>query len=478
MLNYLRLHIGPDHRKRIWSHVAIADLIESQLQQSRLLSDLHLPPARSLAIQLGVSTEEIVSAYRVLSDRSVIESGEDGHWIVARPDDVDMFADRPSPPLPLLKPTVPANRPARGTPGYITLSSAFLDSRLIPVEDFKRCMQSALRSPGPPTYAHIQGYPPLRQLIAKRLESRGIKSDPAHILITIGSQQVLDLICRSIEIKRVATECPAYIAAKALFRLSGIETVGLPVNPFAGIDRHVWRTLLSSTRPSLVYLTSNFQNPTGYSYSSKELCEILEWSEEFQFAILEDDWGSDMLPYSDCKPTFRAIGGENVLYMNAFTKKVLPSLRVGYVVCNERTLPSLLQSKKLSINGVPAMLEESLFEFIERGYYDRYLGKVQEELRIRYNHCIALLRTLIPDSVQWTLPGGGPILWLEFPKQVAVDRLIQALGARKILVNPQTSAFFGSAHLNGFMLGYGFPSCEEMTIAIETLADTLEAELY
>jgi len=35
--------------------------------------------------------------------------------------------------------------------------------------------------------------------------------------------------------------------------------------------------------------------------------------------------------------------------MNAFTKTALPALRVGYVLCNERTLPSLLQAKKLAI---------------------------------------------------------------------------------------------------------------------------------
>ncbi len=477
MQKHLRLHVGPDHCKRAWGPDAIVDLIQDQLQQSSIPLGLHLPPIDFLATQLGAPAATILSAYRILAHRSLVEHDGDGQWVVATPNRDEASIERRSPPPLLVKPTVPANRPARGTPGYITLSSAFLDTRLIPVEEFKQCVQSALRSPGPPTYAHIQGYPPLRELIAKRLKKRGIETDPEHIVITIGSQQVLDLVCRSIEIKRVATECPAYIAAKALFRLSGIETAGLPVDPFTGIDRDVWRRILSSTRPSLAYLTSNFQNPTGYSYTSKELYEILEWADEFHFAILEDDWGSDMLPLSSCKPTLRALGGENVLYMNAFTKKALPSLRVGYVVCNERTLPSLLQSKKLSINGFPAMVEESLFELIAQGYYDRYLATIQKELRTRYTNCVALLRSLLPDCVQWTLPGGGPILWLEFPPRISVERLIEDLRERKVLVNPQDSAFFGVPHLNGFMLGYGFPDCDEMTIAIEALADALALQL-
>jgi DNA-binding transcriptional MocR family regulator len=383
----------------------------------------------------------------------------------------------PTPALPAFKPVVVANRPARGTPGYITLSSAFLDPRLAPRRELAQCMQAALRDPGLPTFAHIQGYPPLRALIARRLQQIGITADPEHLVITIGSQQVLDLVCRSLQVKKIATESPAYIAAKALFELSDVELTGLPVDPFTGIDPAHWHGLLAARRPSLAYLTSSYQNPTGYSYSSAELHRILAWSAELGFGILEDDWGSDMLPCAEHRPTLRALGGDNVLYMNAFTKKTLPSLRIGYVVCNEQTLPAVLQSKKLSINGFPALIEETLCEFIERGDYDAYLARAQAELAARYHHCLALLQSLLPPPVRWTQPGGGPILWLELPRRVSIPRLIGELGDRKILVHPQDAAFAGAPHLHGFMIGYAFPDRAEMTAAIEILSELVRAQL-
>lgn len=368
---------------------------------------------------------------------------------------------------------VPANRPARGTPGYITLSSAFLDPRLAPTRAIERAARRALRSPGLSTFAHVQGYPPLRALIAERLSARGIPARADDVLVTVGSQHALDIVARALVNKHVATENPAYIAAKALFAISGVRTTALPVDPFAGIDVTRWEKLLTRARPALAYLTPRFQNPTGYSYSPAELEHILAWSKKLGFGILEDDWGSDMLAESVPRASLRQLGGDGVLYMNAFAKKTLPSLRVGYVVGNARTMPSLVQAKKLAINGLPALVEETLTELITSGDYDTYLARAQRELASRYRHTLRLLRALLPDDVRWTEPGGGPVLWLELPRRVDVGALITALEKKKVLVNPQDAAFFGAPHLHGFMLGYAFPTRAEMTQAIETLAGLL-----
>ena len=480
MKQTLRIFVGGDQPDRPWTLESLTEHLAAELERAGAAAPappaLQLPPASALALQLGVTASLVRSAYSRLAARALIERSGRGFALTAPP--IAPPAASPQlPALPAFRPVLPANRPARGTPGFITLSSAFLDPRLIPTRAIARCMRAALRQPGLSTYADAQGYRPLRQLIARRLERLGITADPEHILLTVGSQQVLDLVCRSLAVKRIATEDPAYIAAKALFELSDVELTGLPVDPFTGVDLARWRRLLASRRPSLAYLTSNFQNPTGYSYSSRELHQILAWSQEFQMGLLEDDWGEGMLPGAEHRPTLRALGGDRVLYMNAFTKKTLPSLRVGYVVANEQTLPSLLQSKKLSINGSPAMVEETLFEFLDSGGYDAYLAATRQELTARYHHCLAALRSLMPKAVRWTMPGGGPVLWLDIPRHVSLVALVGELEQRKILVNPQSAAFLGAPHLHGLMIGYAFPDRREMTTALEILGELLTAQL-
>jgi len=55
-----------------------------------------------------------------------------------------------------------------------------------------------------------QGYPPLRRAIAKRLQARGLVVDPDEMVITTGSQQSLEIVARSLAVRRVAVESPVY----------------------------------------------------------------------------------------------------------------------------------------------------------------------------------------------------------------------------------------------------------------------------
>ena len=202
---------------------------------------------------------------------------------------------------------------------------------------------------------------------------------------------------------------------------------------------------------------------------------MLDLCTEHGVAILEDDWGSDMLSDGEYRPMLRMLGGKNVLYVNSFTKKLLPSLRIGFVAASPELVPTLVAMKRLSTLGNAWLTEAIVAEFLDRGYYDTHLTSLQRALDQRYAACLQALDELMPDGVRWTHPGGGPTLWLEIPRSIDLPTLESHLARRGVHVSNASAAFLGERHLHGFRIAYAFLSESEMRAALTILADSLRA---
>ena len=481
MAPFVRIHFKFDGQQK-WTSDSISKAISQEIESGRTPAGARLPPVRLIQHQLGVAKQTVARAYEELQSRGlVINKPRLGYYAATVKQTKSMVAKNQSAPaIKTIQATFPPLvRTAQKTPpNDIYLGSVFIDKDLLPLGQIQKCFKSVLTTPGLHYMYDNQGFEPLRKVIAKRLQGRGIPAEADHIVITTGSQQALDVAVRGLLKKSIATENPAYGVGKLLFEMNQMEVAGLPIDPFNGIDLESWEKIISSKRPAALYLTSNFQNPTGYSYTSSEIASILDLARKYDFGIIEDDWGSDMLSFSEFRTPIRALAGDNVLYLNSFTKKLLPSLRIGYVIGNEHNIAALLAAKRVGSLGGPTLIEAALFEFLDRGYFDQHLKKIQTALDERYRICLALLAQLMPDSVRWTQPGGGPILWLEIPKQVDLQELAAATAKKRVFLDMRTQDwFFGQPHLHGTKIGFAQNSIPKLQKGLEVLASEIRKRL-
>jgi len=478
---YLRLNFGGETSKGRMTTEHIVSVVRSQILGSTGVSGMRLPPVRVLAHQLHVSKNTVQAAYEELKSQGLVTSQNRQGLFVTPPPDFQEPTGRARVPTVNVKDLGPLEVSARARRNGINLSSVFIDPELLPSDKIASCLRSVLKSPGLSFYSDYQGYRPLREKIAERLRRRGIEARAEHIVTTVGSQQGLDLVCRVLRGADdhtppvAATENPAYHLGKLLFELNGIELHGLPLHPLHGADLSAWDRTFSEKKPNLVYLTSNYQNPTGYSYSTQELLEIIRLSEKHGFGIVEDDWGSDMLSFSEFRPCLRALGGPNVIYLNSFTKKLLPSMRLGYLLANEERIEALIRAKRVSASGLPSVVEATLFEFLDRGYLDSHLKQLHNELDKRYTACLGLLRAHMPKEVRWNTPGGGPVLWLEVPQNIDLDQVQAKLQAKNVFISVRAASFFGKPHLHGIMIGYAFLNTPQLEKALDLLGRELRS---
>ena len=183
-----------------------ADIVASAVREfasGTLPPGSRLPPVRVLEKQLGISKNTVQAAYDELMARGVVETREREGVFVATPRSDAAVPLLASPPLPIVSaPTIAIPRTS-ATP-LLDMSSVFIESELLPTERLAECARAVLKSPGMATYYDAQGYRPLREAIARRLQQRGLDVQAEEVVVTAGSQQSLDIVARSLAARRIA----------------------------------------------------------------------------------------------------------------------------------------------------------------------------------------------------------------------------------------------------------------------------------
>lgn len=330
-----------------------------------------------------------------------------------------------------------------GDSACINFSSLELDQRLFPLENFRSCLNQAIRTQGSTLlgYGDSAGYLPLREYITRHLQSHGISVTSDEILITNGLQQGIDLVFRMMAApgRSVAIESPTYKEVIPLLRFCGLKPLEIPMR-HDGMDLSVLAQTIEKQQPALLYTMPNFQNPTGISTNQTHREQLLSLCEKHRIPILEDGFEEEMKYFGKAVLPIKSMDKHHlVIYCGTFSKILFSGVRIGWIAADRECIKRLMAIRSFSDLSSSMILQSAIYEFCQNGHYGRHISKMHRTFRKRMQTAIrSLAQYISPDWAEWNEPSGGYLIWLKL-KPVANP----SLDWRKLFASYGVQVAFG-----------------------------------
>ena len=475
-------------------YIQLYDELRKSILQGALPAGIRLPSTRALAKQFSISRNTVTTAFDQLLAEGYLEGrAGSGTFVAGRlPEDLLTVHTkrRENPPAPKREPRLskcaklmmqtPLSASVVGSVGESGCCRAFkphlsaVDE--FPVEAWIKISARCWRRPHSDLlgYGQAAGYRPLREQIAAYVKaSRAVHCEPEQVIIISGSQQGLDLAARILVDpgESVWLEEPGYLGARAAFRSAGANLVPVPVDD-EGLM--VETGIALDRRARVVYVTPSHQYPLGATMSLCRRLALLEWAHRSSAWILEDDYDSEYRYSGRPLASLQGLDTQNrVIYIGTFSKVLLPSLRLGYLVVPPDLIEIFTCARGHADGHSPLVEQAVLAEFIAEGHFSRHIRRMRNLYEERQGYMVTALRQEAAGllEVNATEAGMNLIGWL--PE--GVDDRAMALRAAEFDVDatPLSRHALEPMKRGGLLLGYAALSKREISQGARKLAKAL-----
>jgi 2-aminoadipate transaminase len=327
-------------------------------------------------------------------------------------------------------------------------------------------------------YGSGQGDPGLREGICEVMSLEGIRAHPDEVVVTVGSQQALDLITRIFVDPGdvVLAEGPAYVGALGTFASYEANVVHVPMDEHGLIPAALSAVLARLGRPAkFLYTCPSFHNPAGVSLSQSRRAEILGICQRAGLPVVEDNpYG--LLGFDGEPPRALRADDDQVIYLGTFSKTIAPGLRVGWAVAPPGVRDKLVLAAESAVLCHSSFAQLLVREYLATQPWREQVKVFRELYRERRDTMLESLRASMPDGCRWTSPDGGFYVWLGLPGLDAKAMLPRAIAARVAYV-PGTGFYADGSGADHLRLSYCFPEPDRIREGVRRLAGVIDAEL-
>jgi len=370
-------------------------------------------------------------------------------------------------------------------PEVVSLAGGMPNISGLPLDVVGSAIGDLVATQGPVAmqYGSGQGVPELREQITDVMRLEGIEAHADDVVVTVGSQQAVDLVTRVFcdPGDVVICEAPSYVGALGVFRSYQCDIVHAEMDA-DGLVPEALRQAIASTKAAgrtikFLYTIPNFHNPAGVTLSAERRGEILEICRSEGILVLEDN------PYGllgfDGEPqrALRADEAEGVIYLGSFSKTFAPGFRVGWAVAPHSVREKLVLAQESATLCPPQFSQMAVSAYLSAHDWQGQIKQFREMYRERRDAMVSALSDLMPASCQWNVPNGGFYVWMTLPPGVDAKGMLPRAVTARVAYVPGTAFFADGYGSSAMRLSYCYPTPDRIREGVRRLAGVIEAEL-
>lgn len=359
--------------------------IKKEITEGRLEYGTKLPSKRKLSEFLKVSQNTVETAYDQLLAEGYIESLPRKGYFVLAYEDLEYVQSEAAVTDELIEEKELVKYHFH--PGWI-------DTENFPFHKWRKYAKDTidLQHHSLLLLGDKQGELELRREIAHYLyHARGVQCTPEQIVIGAGSDNLLQqLILLFAKETIYGVEDPGYHVISHILKSTQHQIQPLEVD-----EEGVKTESIENTDINVVYVTPSHHFPYGSVLSVNRRVKLLNWAAGGDHRyIIEDDYDSEFRYSGKSIPSLQSMDhSEKVIYLGSFSKSLIPSLRISYMVLPK---PLLIRYKEVALSfyhcSVSRIDQHILTQFMKEKDFERHLNRMRKIYRRKLEKTLDLLK--------------------------------------------------------------------------------------
>ncbi|MGG0844728.1 PLP-dependent aminotransferase family protein [Peribacillus simplex] len=428
-------------------YVQLYKYFKTEIQNGQIKAGTKLPSKRKLAVHLGIGLNTVDTAYQQLMAEGYVESQLRKGFYVADLEPISPLNEQLHVAEVMKCPLHERNK--------IDYNHGRVDVDAFPHAVWKKCLNNTL-------YLHEremfmsgdpQGEWGLRTEISSYLfQSRGVRCGADQIIIGAGTQYFIHLLRLLLGNERIfGLEDPGFHRVREVLGLEGADMAFIPLDE-SGMSVES----LKESAANVAYVTPSHQFPSGMIMPITRRVELLNWAVEKSGFIIEDDYDGEFRHTGKPIPSLQGLDTNGkVIYLGTFSKSLIPSIRVGYMVL-PKELACQYKEKLIGYKQtVSRLIQETLCLFMKNGHWERHLNKMRTIYRKKNKVLLNAIEESFHDRVAVIGEKSGLHILLKVKNGSSESELIQKAASVGVKVHPTSVYLSKKVKEPTILIGYG-----------------------